>query len=142
MNKNLIVFNAIIDKSKLCLNSKESKSVLIFLLRLQQWSSYYQFCDFSPHKSCKTYRGSMLPPDNRHWQQIYPSQYKEVKNVCRGVVQSLYFIAFLVWCFSNPQVLLWAILRSAQCLQRYRFVPELCLLIWSSGTPVLLVCTQ
>ncbi len=58
--------------SKKFLNSKDSKSVLIFLL-LQWWLIYYQFCDFSLNKSCKTYPETKLPPGGRNWQHIYPN---------------------------------------------------------------------
>jgi hypothetical protein len=35
--------------------------------------NFWQFCDFSLTKSFKTYLGPMLPPDDRHWQLIYPN---------------------------------------------------------------------
>ncbi len=39
-------------------------------LQLQWLLNYYQCCDFSQNKSCKTYLGPMLPPGSRNWQLI------------------------------------------------------------------------
>ncbi len=41
----------------------------LFFLQLQWLLSFQQCCNFSQNKCCKTYLGTMLPPNGRHWQK-------------------------------------------------------------------------
>ncbi len=43
-----------------------------FVLPLKCLLSYQRFCNFSLYKSCRIDLGSMLLPDGRNWQLIYP----------------------------------------------------------------------
>ncbi len=59
----------------------------LFFLQLQWLLSYWQFCDFSQNKSCKTYLGKMLPSDGRIWLLNSPHQTIStcLKQFSRGV---------------------------------------------------------
>ncbi len=58
-------------------------NMFLFFLKLQCLPSYWKIWDFSLNRSCKTYRGPMLPPYGRNWQLISP-HYKNKKTHAMG----------------------------------------------------------
>ncbi len=68
INKYCIFFNLVKHLPK---NIPRILNLCIFFAQLQWLLSDWYFCDFSQHKSCKTYLRTMLPPRRRNWQLIY-----------------------------------------------------------------------